>query len=745
MADNNAHPGVRSLLAKFETSQSPLTSPQSRGRSPGGSDTDSGRGGSRSRIRTNFVNVDEPLGSTPGSPLRNGRSGSPAIFGPQINAEEVKSRRQNVGSPTPAGHVGLDSVLDQPAKGSAESNSDVPEQTHKEEAPSPKEAPAAPTAPVKKAEPSPSASAPTPAPAPAPAQSKPTDKLAPKMLSKRPSNIGTSKPHASTKPSSTTPTATGHKSPTPTTGTKPPSAREAAKERSNAALAHKQSRTSLNSAPKTTTSRMARGATPSQETSRRSPPQDSNAKTGTKSATKPARLPASMTAPTQASAAKLGTAGSSTGPTTGSTARTSTTGATLTRKPSSLKSAAGAPQARATASATGVRRQPSRPSLPTQSAHERPSSRTSDVGSKPVNEGFLARMMRPTASSASKTHEKPDTKTSTKTSAPAKAPRQSIGRPAERNTAPAKPKAAPLRPQAENSQAPKKETASSKEMKTAPKEQNVEKENLEEAPPVTPEVASPVVPEESPAQDAIAEQPELETHATATDDTEKETEQGIPEVSTEPAATKTQSESPNTQDTPHAEVESHTESAPEASAQADGPVDAGDSLVGTKEDIPSEDSVAAEAKDSEETTTPVVQETGNQEALPEVPAEPASKVTQDAVQEPTIQEAAVDEATAEPVGKDGTEDATEEATVEAPTETEQKVSVIEQEPVAATTSDVPAAEAGVGDELKSAEANAPESHVVMDKNTVDPVPVAQTSTENRPTADEIDFNSLALT
>lgn len=46
-----------------------------------------------------------------------------------------------------------------------------------------------------------------------------------------------------------------------------------------------------------------------------------------------------------------------------------------------------------------------------QNGQERPKSRMSIAGGKAPDEGFLARMMRPTASSASKTHERVEVKT----------------------------------------------------------------------------------------------------------------------------------------------------------------------------------------------------------------------------------------------------------------------------------------------------------------------------------------------
>ena len=101
-----------------------------------------------------------------------------------------------------------------------------------------------------------------------------------------------------------------------------------------------------------------------------------------KSPTRPAPLPSHLTAPTAASAAKTG----------------------AERKVSGSHSDA-------LKSATGSKPRGSRPSLgpPPATASARPASRTSLA--KTPDDGFLARMMRPTASSASKVSGKAETKT----------------------------------------------------------------------------------------------------------------------------------------------------------------------------------------------------------------------------------------------------------------------------------------------------------------------------------------------
>ena len=129
-----------------------------------------------------------------------------------------------------------------------------------------------------------------------------------------------------------------------------------------------------------------------------------------KSPTRPAKLPASMTAPTASSLSKVATAVApsrqSLAPTTKTISRSRSHASLsqkqeLRHKPSKLESdrpALGRP------STSTLKKHPSRQSLPKQTA--------------PADESFLARMMRPTTSSASKTTEKiitpPRAKTNTR-------------------------------------------------------------------------------------------------------------------------------------------------------------------------------------------------------------------------------------------------------------------------------------------------------------------------------------------
>ncbi|OQD77672.1 hypothetical protein PENDEC_c002G01271 [Penicillium decumbens] len=721
MSDNNAHPGVRSLLAKFENGESPITSPPSRGRSPVGSAT-SGSTRQLSRVRASFVTVDGVMQSNPSSPLRktSGRSDSPGIFGPQINADEVEARRQNVISPTPAGSLGNSqtSVLAaiEPRSGKAPAATTESKEDSKtgraDTAAPPKE-----STPRRESTPS----------APKPSGSGvPAGNPVRKTVTKRPSNIHVAKTNATSKPSTTS------KSPTDNTTAKP-SAREVAKERSDA-LARKSSRASLNPAAKTAT-RTNRGATPAQDTQKTSPTSSQGGKPQMKSPTRPVRLPASATAPTQASSARLGPQGSS-----ASAGRTSTTTSTLTRKPSALKSATGAGQTRtANGSTASVRRQSSRPSLPTQPSEERPSSRTSNAGSKPAD-GFLARMMRPTESSRSKTNEtKAPPKGSTVT---AKAPRPSMGRAPERSTTQAKTKAAPLQPQKGKSQAPEKEAKpQNEEAKPTQPEQESEKENIEESTPTIPEEPTTEEPKAT-----VVEQPKPEVSSAPVKEemTEKLVETAEPGVAVDPS-----SESGAKLDEPVTEV-----AATEAPAESTTETASKDVSQAPSQSAVEGDTVEASAE-------------GKDEAAKETPAVPDVKNVEDSPTEdaPQVNGAQVSEV---PVEKPKGE------VKEAPVDTVEKTPAVEQEmhrpeqavPEASQSSknlenESDEAAPQVAEEIAvpepSVESDGDASNIVKDVTTPDPsveskeepatkntVPAAQTTTETKSDTVDIDFANLNL-
>lgn len=119
-----------------------------------------------------------------------------------------------------------------------------------------------------------------------------------------------------------------------------------------------------------------------------------------KSPTRPVRIPASATAPTASSAAKLGGAPPSRSPSRASI--------TSSHKPPNLNKTRPTHLTSATAQS---RQKSARSSLPPQSgAAQKPKPRTSTASAKGTDDSFLARMMRPTESSKSKTHEKLEVK-----------------------------------------------------------------------------------------------------------------------------------------------------------------------------------------------------------------------------------------------------------------------------------------------------------------------------------------------
>ena len=175
------------------------------------------------------------------------------------------------------------------------------------------------------------------------------------------------------------------------------SAKAAQEEQSSPEVSRKSNRPSLAhtsgtkaSAAKTKPEPSKKNGTPKSPPSRIKP----------KSPTRPVRLPASATAQTASSAAKTGTSLSR------SPSRASTTNPGLGRKPSTLKRER--PVAKVPAGST-IAKKASRPSLGQTKEHDQPRSRSSTV-SKSTDSSFLARMMRPTTSSAQKTHEKTDIK-----------------------------------------------------------------------------------------------------------------------------------------------------------------------------------------------------------------------------------------------------------------------------------------------------------------------------------------------
>lgn len=133
---------------------------------------------------------------------------------------------------------------------------------------------------------------------------------------------------------------------------------------------------------------------------KKSGPTSPTTKSRPKSPTRPVRLPAGATASTASSAARIGDA-----PLPRSPGRTSASNAIKTSTLHKDK-VAGASRDPALGTAVNPRKKSTRPSLPASATNKNPKPRVSTSSTKAPEGSFLARMMRPTQSSASKTHEK---------------------------------------------------------------------------------------------------------------------------------------------------------------------------------------------------------------------------------------------------------------------------------------------------------------------------------------------------
>ncbi|KAL3494922.1 hypothetical protein BJX62DRAFT_20577 [Aspergillus germanicus] len=485
MTDTGAHQGVKSLLARFENSQQKVASPPPRDRSPAGSE-------SLSKVRASFIAVE---GGTPSSPVLglrrvDGITDSPLppprmkSFGSEDLDGSVKS---NGSPPPPTNGLGSAPKVNESEKKEivAETVDTKGKQKVVEEVSSATKE----NQPIAK---------PT-TPAPGLSATRPA-----RTVAKKPSNVHISKAASTTKPASQAPSSKAPGQPrTPTSASKPdsekptratrtsrPSTTTTLKPDAPKAPVHKPSRTSLATAAKTST-RPSRSSTPAREVAK-STTRSSDVRSS--STARPARLPASITAP-NLSSSRLSTTGGTT--------------STLTRKPSSLKGATATTRQRAiTPTASSVRKQPSR--SPPQSG-DRSSSRMSTT--KPVDESFLARMMRPTASSANKAHEKIEVKSPPRAKV-TRAPRRVPSKLDTRSNRPTKDRASLVSPQE-----PKKEPQPVAEpAETRPREVEPEIEPVQEvAEQSTPEVSEqsssrslePAIeieePREEPAVESLAE------------------------------------------------------------------------------------------------------------------------------------------------------------------------------------------------------------------------------------------------
>ncbi|GIK06911.1 hypothetical protein Aspvir_002564 [Aspergillus viridinutans] len=398
MSDKAAHPGVRSLLAKFENNnQNSTASPPPRGRSPIGSDH-TGTSRPLSKVRASFISVDR---TSQGSPVSGLRSPSSPIDGAvppsrvrSFNSEDFEAVLKCSGSsssPSNSSNAAEQPRVDQPPKNPS-TEPLIKGQTATQTS----------TGDVSQTEKT--ASAPHTATETAPAKSaqKPT-----KTVTKRPSNVQIGKTNSATKSPANPRAPTSSAKPSTERTSRPAHSTKTAATKDDHAAAtrtatHKPSRASLNTTAKAT--HPVRASMPARDSTK--PATTDDRTTRPKSPARASQLPPSKTTSSLSSAAKGGS------------------GPGLTRKPSTLKKAVNASQSRATTpTAASVRKQASRPSLPAHSGTDRPHSRVSNASAKPVDDSFLARMMRPTASSASKVHDKVEIKSPPRTSKSARAPR----------------------------------------------------------------------------------------------------------------------------------------------------------------------------------------------------------------------------------------------------------------------------------------------------------------------------------
>lgn len=427
MADAASHPGVRSLLARFENhNQNSETSPPSRGRSPVGSDTPGSR--PLSKVRASFVAVDRVAQSPSG--LRKTASGaeSPARlrspFSPGIakNGDDLSVANEPELSRKTTQNGNLEGAESSTSSESTRNKSGN-ETEDRTKATAAKLEPG----PLLNNKPTMAENGPIKGPAVAEVAA-----VVPVQRGPGKPNTKVAAPGSSPAPHAKVDSAVKHSSKsTASSAQKLPAASKTARlskatasnatmkesgKEAPAATSQQSSRGLAKSHLTQTTTRPARSSTPSRDLSSSTAANASPAsKHVTKSPMQTTRLPNSSTLPALSSTAK--------GHTQSRSPTRITVPGSLNRKPSTLKGSATTttsttasgtaahPTRAVTPTKQALRKQGSRVSLPHPSATERPHSRVSTSGaSKPLDEGFLARMMRPTASSASKTHERLDVK-----------------------------------------------------------------------------------------------------------------------------------------------------------------------------------------------------------------------------------------------------------------------------------------------------------------------------------------------
>ncbi|EEP77466.1 predicted protein [Uncinocarpus reesii 1704] len=459
MSDRPATTGVRSLLAKFENNIS--ASPPSRGRSPVGAD---GSAAVRplSKVRASFIPVERNGGS--GSPLgwlrRTDSGDSPVNTKPPVTHEfggpidkftplsPTGSVRMNVfGKSTPSTPM---TEKRDPANANSTIKHDIPSEViqglgailkgspfEDSKPPTPPKKNGSPLRELGSALPEPKATvAPATKPTSPPKEaSPPTKEHAPdrKPATSRPSNLVISKESVNQGRKSAV--NRGPKTPPAPRTPKLPVTPESQVAKPNAASPAITKETAKVPSRVNTPKRPGRSTfSPAAQTKHVNPNRDNASRPGSKntspdqpkvrhkSPTRPVRLPSSMTAPTASSAAKTSNASSRPASRNGVNVDNK-----AMRKPSSLRVDRAVSGPRTTAPSTTVRKQPSRAALapPPNIGVERPKSRTSNVNARAPDESFLARMMRPTASSANKVHDKIEAKSpprSTRTARPVRKP-----------------------------------------------------------------------------------------------------------------------------------------------------------------------------------------------------------------------------------------------------------------------------------------------------------------------------------
>ncbi|KAJ4129368.1 hypothetical protein NW768_007909 [Fusarium equiseti] len=312
-----------------------------------------------------------------------------------------------------------------------------------------------------------------------------------KATTTRPSAVSTkvsnTKPPAKSPSTAKPPTSTTHKSePKPTAKTAPAAKKEPG-----------QAPTAASTATRPTTTTAAKKPQPLKPTT-----SDTGfVKPKPKSPTKPVHLPASLMAPTAASGAK-----------TGRQARPSASSQNL--------SVPARPPSRASATGTGktVKRQPSNVGRPRPSLGpppKKPSDPAQVKKEAPVDESFLARMMRPTQASSSKTAEKVPTTPPKKT---AKRPSSSGTDPTRRETSVKTPGSArkPVRKAAEPKRSAGSVTSDTPSIEIASAEQTSEPTKTEST------EASFSMTQETKAKDAPRNTKKSESEPIAIEDASKE-------------------------------------------------------------------------------------------------------------------------------------------------------------------------------------------------------------------------------